>query len=73
VVTNESGKGGFSIQGMTSVLLNGGHCGWQWQKFDKLPYKGSGFAGYKFISDYEFILFKSCILRLILSLFLDIE
>jgi hypothetical protein len=70
VVTNESGKGGFSIQGMNDVLLNGGHCGWQWQKFDKLPYNGSGVAGYKFVSDYEF---KSCILRLILSLFLDIE
>jgi hypothetical protein len=49
VVTNESGKGRFSVQGMTNVLLNGGHRGWQWQKFDKLPYNGGGVAGYKFL------------------------
>jgi len=49
MLTNESGKGGFSIQGMTSVLLNGGHRGWQWQKFDKLPYNGGGVAGYKIL------------------------
>jgi len=64
------GREDFPFKGMNGVLLNGGHCGWQWQKFDKLPYNGSGVAGY-IVSDYEFISFKSCILRL-KSLFLDI-